>query len=75
MNDCCMKLHVPLMNTYIEPGCKIRLGRFDHCLWTVQHGWYTVGGNRPVCGWYLTSCDNAVRPIQLTDLDDIYIIE
>lgn len=75
MSECCMRLDVPILDTYLEPGYKIKLGRFDCCKWTVLYGWYTVRGNRPVCGWYLKSDGEIVRPLQLTDLEDIYIIE
>lgn len=42
----------------------------------MSYGWYTWGGNRPVCGWYLTNIESSdIKPLQLTDLDDIYVIE
>lgn len=73
MNEC---LCVPNTELCIRPGCRIRLGKFESACWCVNYGWYTWGGNRPVCGWYLTSCkSNEIKPLQLTDLDDIYIIE
>lgn len=29
-----------------------------------------------VCGWYLTNLESSdIKPLQLTDLDDIYLIE
>jgi len=70
-----MFLNLPNSNSYIKPGNVIRLGRFDSREWVVHFGWYEFGGNRPVCGWYLTT-DNGltVKPIQLPDLDDIYLI-
>jgi hypothetical protein len=74
-----LKLNIPNTLQYLEPGCKVKLGRFEIDRWIVKHGWYTWGGNRPFCGWYLESCDSlenkTVKPLQLTDLDDIYIIE
>lgn len=75
-------MNIPLPNSCysLTPGCKVQLGRFDKLRWVVNHGWYTWGGNRPVCGWYLTSenIDNSgkgtVKPLQLPDLDDIYVL-
>ena len=70
---------IPIPNTseYIRPGAVIQIGRFSTTRWKVEHGWFSVGGNRPWCGWYLTDVSNPsnVRAIQLTDLDDIYMIE
>ena len=44
--------------------------------WEVCYGWYEFGGNRPVCGWYLKKDGGlTVKPLQLPDLDDIYLIE
>ena len=73
----CLSLVIPGTDNYIRPGCRIKLGRFETTLWAVSHGWYSWGGNRPVCGWYLTNLDNPteVKPLQKPDLDDIYIIE
>lgn len=61
----------------VYPGAKIRLGRFETTVWIVAFGWYAYGGNRPVCGWYLTDiCDPGnVKPLQLTDFDDIILIQ
>lgn len=69
-----MRLEVPNANTTISPGYKIRIGRFSTTVWTVCFGWYSFGGNRPVCGWYLESENQDVKPIFKIDLDDIYII-
>lgn len=70
-----MTLEVPNANTTISPGYKIQLGRFDAQVWIVRYGWYSFGGNRSVCGWYLESeSDNVIKPIFKIDLDDIYII-
>ena len=60
------------------PGDKVRLGRFDKEIWVVGYNWYNCDGNRPTLGWYLTSINTAspkIKPLQLTDLDDIYLIE
>lgn len=72
-----LKLQIPDTCSYLTIGCKVKLGRFETNRWVVNHGWYSWGGNRPVCGWYLTSDDESqlVKPLQLTDLDDIYILE
>jgi len=70
-----MTLEVPNANTTISPGYKIQIGRFDAQVWIVRYGWYSFGGNRSVCGWYLESeSDNVIKPIFKIDLDDIYII-
>lgn len=70
-------LQIPNTEIYLVPGCLVKLGRFDNDRWYVKYGWYTWGGNRPVCGWYLEDKCNkdTIKPLQLTDLDDIYILE
>lgn len=71
-----LELEVPNTKLTMTPGCLVKLGRFESDTWLVNFGWYSFGGNRPVCGWYLTK-DNGltVKPLQLPDLDDIYLIE
>ena len=70
-------LCIPGTNVYLYPGSRVQLGRFDEDVWMVQYGWYSWGGNRPVCGWYLTRIGSPydLKPLQLTDLDDIYLVE
>lgn len=76
MSDCgCIKLDVPNLTLELRPGTRIKLSRFAKARWTVCYGWYSVGGNRPICGWYLKSDDGLVRSLQLPDLEDIYIVE
>lgn len=60
----------------LRPGHKIRIGRFSDTTWDVKFGWYSYGGNREVCGWYLQSCDNKhkIRPLQKPDLTDTYMV-
>lgn len=71
-----MKLEIPDCCICLTPGCKVKLGRFDSDIWVVGYGWYEWGGNRPVCGWYLTNARSPeIKPLQRPDLDDIYIIE
>ena len=71
-----MELNVPEFEITLEVGDYVRLGRFNAETWSVHYGWYAWGGNRPVCGWYLTNIlTQAVKPLQYTDLEDIYIIE
>ena len=73
MND--LFLNVPYLKTQIRPGDIVRLGRFSDRDWVVNFGWYEFGGNRPVCGWYLTTDGGLVtKPLQLPDLDDIFVI-
>lgn len=70
-----LHIDVPGTNMCLVPGCTVKLGRFEQDIWLVQFGWYSFGGNRPVCGWYLSK-DNGlvIKPLQLPDLDDIYMI-
>lgn len=77
MNESTMRLYVPVNDMYIQPGNRVKLGRFDGDCWEVAFGWYSWGGNRPVCGWYLTKLPekDIVKPLQLPDLSDIYLIE
>lgn len=70
-----ISLQFPNSNNHVCPGDIVRLGRFSEDEWLVQYGWYSFGGNRPVCGWYLTKdAGLVVKPLQLPDLDDIYLI-
>ena len=70
-----LTLSVPNANTFIAPGYKVQLGRFNAQVWIVRFGWYSFGGNRSVCGWYLESeSSDEIKPIFRIDLDDIYII-
>lgn len=69
-------LYLPESDIHIYPGNLVKLGRFETETWEVQFGWYSYGGNRPVCGWYLTKDGGlTIKPLQLPDLDDIYMIE
>lgn len=73
-----MEIESPLDSRIrLRPGCKIRLGRFERSVWNVSFGWYAYGGNRPVCGWYLVkdADPSSVKPLQLTDFDDIILIQ
>lgn len=75
---CNVKLQIPNTNKYIRTGDVIKLGRFEDTLWEVNHGWFSFGGNRPWCGWYLTSNVNGEyieKPLQLPDLEDVYVIK
>lgn len=68
-------LNIPSSHEVIKPGNIVKLGRFSDDEWIVSFGWYEFGGNRPVCGWYLTKDGGLVtKPLQLPDLDDIYLI-
>lgn len=69
-------LNIPNSREYLYTGDIVRLGRFNTQEWEVKFGWYSFGGNRPVCGWFLESDGGrSVKPIQLPDLDDIYVIK
>lgn len=71
-----IKLPIPALGIELEPGNKIKLGRFCTAQWIVQYGWYSIEGDRPVCGWYLTDALTAgkIKPLHLSDLDDINIV-
>ena len=71
-----MELIVPEFDITLTVNDTVKLGRFDSTSWIVNYGWYAWGGNRPVCGWYLTNTiSREIKPLQYTDLEDIYIIE
>lgn len=72
-----ISLDIPNSDITLVPGNQVKLGRFSSEVWAVSYGWYSWGGNRPVCGWYLINVDNpdTLKPLQLTDLDDIYYVE
>lgn len=71
-----IKLPVKSLGIELQPGYKIKLGRFRTAEWVVQYGWYSIGGDRPVCGWYLEDALTAghIKALHLCDLDDIYVI-
>lgn len=71
-----IKLPIPALGIELEVGNRIKLGRFCTAEWIVQYGWYSIGGDRPVCGWYLEDALTAgtIKPLHLSDLDDINII-
>lgn len=76
MNE--MKLEIPMRDgIYISPGTKILLNRFESIVWIVAFGWYSVNGNRPICGWYLYMKDDSsvIKSIQMPDIYDIYVIQ
>lgn len=75
MNTNC--LYVPEYDTTLSPGDIVRINRFDNKDWKVCYGWYSFGGNRPLCGWYLedTSCLTRIKPLEYTDIPEIYLIE
>lgn len=77
MIDSYLRIEIPHSDKILTPGCKLRIGRFSDTMWVLNHGWYSWGGNRPQCGWFLSNLEdpNVVKPLQLPDLDDIYIIE
>lgn len=70
------ELIIPGTNQVLRPGYRIKLGRFENSVWLVGFGWYSNCGNRPCCGWYLTSeYDKITKPLQLSDLDDVYLVD
>lgn len=71
------ELEIPEQNLILHPGDRVRLERFSLDVWVVSFGWYSWGGNRPVCGWYLVNPvdPSIVKPLQLSDLTDIYVVE
>ena len=70
-------IEIPDSDMILTPNCKIRIGRFSNTVWVLNHGWFSWGGNRPQCGWFISDLDNPsiIKPLYLTDLDDIYFIE
>lgn len=71
-----MELVIPEYNITVVPGSVIKIGRFNRESWVVGYGWYSWGGNRPVCGWYLTNeLSKEVKPLYYTDLEDTYMAE
>ena len=75
--SCEMMLEIPEFDITLTPGCRVKLGRFATEIWIVAYGWYAWGGNREVCGWYLVNkfFPKDIKPLQKTDLDDIYLVE
>lgn len=71
-----MYLDVPNSSLAIPEGAIVRLSRFESEEWRVLHGWYTWGGNRPFCGWYMVSLTDPkrVKPVQLPDMYDVIVI-
>lgn len=69
-------LKLPDYDLELKPGDEIRIGRFDHHTWVVKYGWYSWSENRPVCGWYVVDMvSQTLKPLQYTDLEDIYVVE
>lgn len=78
LNSCFLYLEIPnSRRDKLYPRSVVQIARFNTTRFVVMYGWYTWGGNRPVCGWYLQKEDNPceIKPLQLTDLYDIYILE
>lgn len=70
------ELRSPFSPLSLRPGNRVKLHRFESEEWTVHYGWFTFGGNRPMCGWFLIKdAGMTVKPLQLNDLDDIYIVK
>ena len=70
-------LEIPELSMVLKPGNIVQLGRFSDSRWEVHYGWYSFGGNRDVCGWYLSNEDDdrVIKPLQRIDLEDIYLLE
>ena len=73
-NCCKICLEIPSTQLKLYPGQIVRLSRFDAKTWRVGYGWFSFSGNREMCGWYLTSENDEVKPLLLIDLDDIYFV-
>ena len=68
-------LQIPEYSLTIHEGDTIQIGKFDHMKWVANFGWYSVNGNKPICGWYLRDAiTQEVRSLQYTDLPDIYLV-
>lgn len=74
--DKCLCVPIPDAGICIRAGDVVKLGRFDRQQWIVRYDWYACNGNRPVLGWFLQNKETqSIKPLQLTDLDDIYFVE
>ena len=71
-----IELEIPGTGDKLCPKSVVKLGRFETTLWIVMYGWYSYGGNREVCGWYLINKENPsiLKPLSKPDLDDIVMI-
>ena len=71
------ELQSPKSKITVRPGNIVKLNRFDDECWIVNLGWFSYAGNRPINGWYLVSkaYKDKVKPLNLSDLEDIYVIE
>lgn len=69
-------LHVENLGIDLMPGSIIQMGRFDSERWEVHCGWFSFSGNRKINGWYVQSLSDPtkLKPIQETDLHDIYLV-
>lgn len=72
-----ISLDIPGTCYRLYPNNTVKLGRFDTELWIVLFGWYSYGGNREVCGWYLLNKKDPsiIKPLSKPDLADIVIIQ
>lgn len=73
-----LKLQIPNTSVYLCPGDLVKLERFSNDLWEVNHGWFSFGGNRPWCGWYLKGKVDGKyveKPLHLSDLEDVYVVK
>lgn len=72
-----MRNYVELPNNSgrLTIGSKVRLSRFSQDVWVVSYGWYAWGNNRRTLGWYFFNTSGQIKPLQETDLYDIYCIE
>lgn len=72
-----ISLDIPGTCYRLYPNNIVKLGRFDTELWVVLFGWYSYGGNREVCGWYLLNKKDPsiIKPLSKPDLADIVIIQ
>lgn len=72
----CLTIQVPNTDIVLHPGDNVMLGRFDTKIWMLNHGWYSWGGNRPMCGWYLIDTQDStnIKPLLEPDLLDIHSV-
>lgn len=76
-HTCDICLDIPNTMYRLHPHNVVKLGKFSTTLWIVMYGWYSYGGNRDLCGWYLICKDDpsVIKPLSRPDLDDIVLIE
>ena len=71
-----MYINNPYTGKTLYPDTLIKLNRFPNIVWILKYGWYPFDIDNLVCGWYLMQENDhkIIRPLQINDFDDIYLI-